>query len=72
MNDFEQSDLEKQTGHSHDTIYQNAIHHKERENAFKKKIIKCGDRMDKLKSFVFARQYRNCFSRRINALVLRN
>ena len=29
-------------------------------------------RMDKRKSFVFARQYRNCFSRRINALVPRN
>ena len=28
--------------------------------------------MDKLKSFVFARQYRNCFSRRIKALVPRN
>ena len=28
--------------------------------------------MDKRKSFVFARQYRNCFSRRINALVHRN
>ena len=29
-------------------------------------------RMDKHTSFVFARQYRNCFSRRINALVPRN
>ena len=29
-------------------------------------------RMDKRKSFVFARQYRNYFSRRINALVPRN
>ena len=29
-------------------------------------------RMDKRKSFVFARQYRNCSSRRINALVSRN
>ena len=28
--------------------------------------------MDKRKSFVFARQYRCCFSRRINALVSRN
>ena len=28
--------------------------------------------MDKHKSFVFARQYRNCFSRRINPLVPRN
>ena len=29
-------------------------------------------RMDKSKSFVFARQYRNCFSGRINVLVPRN
>ena len=29
-------------------------------------------RMDKRKSFVFARQYRNCFSQRINVLVLKN
>ena len=29
-------------------------------------------RMDKRKSFVFTRQYRNCFFRRINALVPRN
>ena len=29
-------------------------------------------RMDKRKSFVFPKQYRNCFSRRINALVLRD
>ena len=29
-------------------------------------------RMDKHKSFVFARQYINCFSRRINPLVRRN
>ena len=28
--------------------------------------------MDKRKSFVFARQYRKCFSRRIDALVPRN
>ena len=28
--------------------------------------------MDERKSFVFARQYRNCFSQRINALVPRN
>ena len=28
--------------------------------------------MDKRKSFVFARQYSNCYSRRINALVPRN
>ena len=31
-----------------------------------------GQRMDKRKSFVFARQYRNCFSRKINPLVPRN
>ena len=37
-------------------------------------LIECVEshRMDKRKSFVFARQYRNCFSRRINALVPRN
>ena len=29
-------------------------------------------RMNKRKSFVFARQYRNCFFQRINALVPRN
>ena len=29
-------------------------------------------RMDKRKSFVFTRQYRNCFFRRINTPVLRN
>ena len=29
-------------------------------------------RMDKRKSFAFARQYRNCFSRRVNDLVPRN
>ena len=29
-------------------------------------------RMDKRKSFVFSRQYRNCFPPRINALVLRH
>ena len=28
--------------------------------------------MDKRKAFVFARQYRNCFSPRINALLPRN
>ena len=32
----------------------------------------CNHRMDKRKSFVFVRQYRNCFSQRINALVPRN
>ena len=29
-------------------------------------------KIDKRKSFVFPKQYRNCFSRRINALLLRN
>ena len=37
MDELEQSDLEKQTDDSHDTIY--AIHNKERENAFMKKIL---------------------------------
>ena len=39
MDEFEQSDLKKQTNDSHNTIYQNAIHNKERESAFMKKII---------------------------------
>ena len=38
MDEFEQSDSEQQTDDSHNTIYQNAIHYKERENAFMKKI----------------------------------
>ena len=42
MDEFEQSDLEKQTDDSHNATYQNAIHYKERENAFVKKIIKPG------------------------------
>ena len=42
MDEFEQSDLEKQTADSHNATYQNAIHYKERENAFMKKIIKPG------------------------------
>ena len=37
MDEFEQSDSEKQTDDSHNTIYQNVIHYKERENAFMKK-----------------------------------
>ena len=40
MDEFEQRDLEKQTDDSHNIICQNAIHLKERENAFMKK--KCG------------------------------
>ena len=38
MDEFEQSDFEKQTDDSHNTIYQSAIHYKERENASIKKI----------------------------------
>ena len=38
MDEFEQSDLEKPTGDSHNIIYQNTIHYKERENTFIKKI----------------------------------
>ena len=34
MDEFEQSDLEKETNDSHKIFYQNAIHYKERENAF--------------------------------------
>ena len=38
MDEVEQRDLEKETNDSHNTFYQNAIHHKElRENAFIKK-----------------------------------
>ena len=39
MTSLNKSDLEKQTDDSHNTIYQNAIHYKEREYAFMKKII---------------------------------
>ena len=41
MDEFEQSDLKKQTDDSRNTIYQNGIHFKERENAFMKNS-KCG------------------------------
>ena len=34
MNDFEQSDSEKETNDAHNTCYQNAIRYKEKENAF--------------------------------------
>ena len=37
MDELEQSNLEKQTDDSHNTIYQNAIHYKETENLFMKK-----------------------------------
>ena len=33
MNEFEQSDLEKETNDSHNTCYQNAIRYKEKENS---------------------------------------
>ena len=39
MDKYEQSDLEKQTDDLLNTIYQNAIHYKERENTFMKKLI---------------------------------
>ena len=35
MDEFEQSDLEKETNGSHNTCYQNAIRYKEKENALK-------------------------------------
>ena len=38
MDEFEQIDLGKETSDSHNTLYQNAIHYKEKENAFIKKI----------------------------------
>ena len=34
MDQFEQSDLEKETNNSHNTRYKNAIRYKEEENAF--------------------------------------
>ena len=58
MDEFEQSDLEKPTDYSHNTLYQNAIHYKERENASLKKnkydifslvwVIKLGGRMTEI------------------------
>ena len=47
MDEFEQSDLEKETNGSHNTCYQNAIRYEEKENAFIKNC-RCG-----LSSFVF-------------------
>ena len=47
MDEFEQSDFEEWTNNSNNTCYQNAIHYKEKENAFVKNC-KCG-----LFSFVF-------------------
>ena len=34
MDKFEQSYLEKETNHSENTFYQNAMHYKERKDAF--------------------------------------
>ena len=39
MDEFEQSALEKETNDYHNTCYQNAIHYKEKENAFIKKLL---------------------------------
>ena len=38
MDESEQSNLEKETNDSLNTLYQNAIHYKERENAFIKEL----------------------------------
>ena len=38
MNEFERSDLEKETSDSHNTFHQNAKHYKEREKAFIEKL----------------------------------
>ena len=53
MDEFEVSDLEKQTDDSYNTVYQNAIQYKERRKAFNNKcgifslalVIKPGERM---------------------------
>ena len=45
MDDFEQSDLEKETDDFHITSYQNVIHYQDRNNAFifiSYKVVKCG------------------------------
>ena len=34
MDEFEESDSEKETNESHNTCYQNAVRYKEKENAF--------------------------------------
>ena len=59
MNEYEQSDLQKETNDFHNTCYQNAIRYKEKENAFIKNC-KCG-----LFSlvFVWGRYDSNLFSR---------
>ena len=41
MDEFEQSNLDKETNDPHNTYYQNAIHCKEKEDAFIKNC-KCG------------------------------
>ena len=41
MNEYEQSDLEKETNDFHSSCYQNAILYKEKENTFIKNC-KCG------------------------------
>ena len=38
MDEFENSDSEKETTDSHYTFYQNAIHYQENENAFTKNV----------------------------------
>ena len=38
MDEFEQSDLGMEINDSHNTLCQNAIHYKEKENAFIKKL----------------------------------
>ena len=38
MDEFEQSDLEKETNDSHNIFYQNVIHYKEKENTFIKEL----------------------------------
>ena len=38
MEEFEQSDLDKETNDSHNTCYQNAICYQEKENAFQKNL----------------------------------
>ena len=51
-------------------LWQTAVVKVEMSSTFPTVPVK--HRMDKRKSFVIARQYRNCFSRRINAPVPRN
>ena len=41
MDEFEQSDSEKETNDSHNTCYQNAIRYKETENALTKSCKCC-------------------------------